>query len=99
MDLNHRPLGYEPNELPDCSTPHFDHSVCCICGQTVSEVNSIGGSNLAAVGWRRLFECIEVASTFWQRFNAPGNFSQHTNVDEAPDLDAYAIWQVNASRA
>ena len=21
MDLNHRPLGYEPNELPDCSTP------------------------------------------------------------------------------
>ncbi len=23
VDLNHRPLGYEPNELPDCSTPHF----------------------------------------------------------------------------
>ena len=23
MDLNHRPSGYEPNELPDCSTPHF----------------------------------------------------------------------------
>ena len=22
-DLNLRPLGYEPNELPDCSTPHF----------------------------------------------------------------------------
>ena len=21
MDLNHRPLGYEPNELPNCSTP------------------------------------------------------------------------------
>ncbi len=21
-DLNLRPLGYEPNELPDCSTPH-----------------------------------------------------------------------------
>jgi hypothetical protein len=26
VDLNHRPLGYEPNELPDCSTPHPDHS-------------------------------------------------------------------------
>jgi hypothetical protein len=26
VDLNHRPLGYEPNELPDCSTPHFDDS-------------------------------------------------------------------------
>ena len=23
VDLNHRPLGYEPNELPDCSTPHL----------------------------------------------------------------------------
>jgi hypothetical protein len=22
--LNHRPLGYEPNELPDCSTPQLD---------------------------------------------------------------------------
>jgi hypothetical protein len=26
VDLNHRPLGYEPNELPDCSTPRSDHS-------------------------------------------------------------------------
>ena len=24
VDLNHRPLGYEPNELPDCSTPRID---------------------------------------------------------------------------
>jgi hypothetical protein len=28
VDLNHRPLGYEPNELPDCSTPHLDHKQC-----------------------------------------------------------------------
>jgi hypothetical protein len=26
-DLNLRPLGYEPNELPDCSTPHNHPSV------------------------------------------------------------------------
>ncbi len=26
-DLNPRPLGYEPNELPDCSTPR--HCVTC----------------------------------------------------------------------
>ena len=26
VDLNHRPLGYEPNELPDCSTPRNYHS-------------------------------------------------------------------------
>ena len=23
MDLNQRPLGYEPNELPGCSTPRY----------------------------------------------------------------------------
>ncbi len=23
QDLNLRPLGYEPNELPDCSTPRY----------------------------------------------------------------------------
>src|SRR5271165_3946358 len=34
VDLNHRPLGYEPNELPDCSTPHFDHSNRAGCRQT-----------------------------------------------------------------
>ena len=34
VDLNHRPLGYEPNELPDCSTPHFDHSNQPECRQT-----------------------------------------------------------------
>src|SRR2546428_9237464 len=26
-DLNLRPLGYEPNELPDCSTPQIHRSV------------------------------------------------------------------------
>jgi integrase len=35
VDLNHRPLGYEPNELPDCSTPHFDHSNRAECRQTL----------------------------------------------------------------
>ena len=24
MDLNQRPLGYEPNELPDCSIPRYE---------------------------------------------------------------------------
>ena len=26
LDLNQRPLGYEPNELPDCSTPQNHHN-------------------------------------------------------------------------
>jgi hypothetical protein len=34
MDLNHRPLGYEPNELPDCSTPQFDSSSQRLLRQT-----------------------------------------------------------------
>ena len=25
-DLNPRPSGYEPDELPGCSTPHFDNN-------------------------------------------------------------------------
>jgi hypothetical protein len=37
VDLNHRPLGYEPNELPDCSTPQFDHSNQLGCRQTWPE--------------------------------------------------------------
>jgi hypothetical protein len=34
MDLNHRPLGYEPNELPDCSTPHCNSSAALRGRQT-----------------------------------------------------------------
>ena len=33
-DLNLRPLGYEPNELPDCSTPHNHPSARTRSGQT-----------------------------------------------------------------
>ncbi len=32
-DLNLRPLGYEPNELPDCSTPHLYPSAPNLRGQ------------------------------------------------------------------
>jgi hypothetical protein len=28
QDLNLRPLGYEPNELPDCSTPRLKNQLC-----------------------------------------------------------------------
>ena len=34
VDLNHRPLGYEPNELPDCSTPQENHISAVEQGQT-----------------------------------------------------------------
>src|SRR2546429_4329208 len=33
VDLNHRPLGYEPNELPDCSTPRVYFNINSLaCG-------------------------------------------------------------------
>ena len=31
LDLNQRPLGYEPNELPSCSTPRQNVSVLFVC--------------------------------------------------------------------
>jgi hypothetical protein len=34
LDLNQRPLGYEPNELPDCSTPQLDSNNRVAQGQT-----------------------------------------------------------------
>ena len=36
-DLNLRPLGYEPNELPDCSTPHSNGSPLSSAGSTETE--------------------------------------------------------------
>ena len=39
VDLNHRPLGYEPNELPDCSTPQFDDSNRVLERQTICIVS------------------------------------------------------------
>jgi hypothetical protein len=38
VDLNHRPLGYEPNELPGCSTPQFENNRTLICGQIGGEL-------------------------------------------------------------
>ena len=33
LDLNQRPLGYEPNELPGCSTPQLQFTLCRQSGQ------------------------------------------------------------------
>jgi hypothetical protein len=35
-DLNLRPLGYEPNELPDCSTPQHYGTLPLPCGQSLA---------------------------------------------------------------
>ena len=36
-DLNLRPLGYEPNELPDCSTPRHDERIIRAAFQRVKQ--------------------------------------------------------------
>ena len=40
LDLNQRPLGYEPNELPDCSTPHSHTINADTQGQTQQRATS-----------------------------------------------------------
>src|SRR3974377_2475900 len=44
VDLNHRPLGYEPNELPDCSTPQKNHNSGVGKGQTVAAQTTFAGT-------------------------------------------------------
>jgi hypothetical protein len=68
VDLNHRPLGYEPNELPDCSTPHFDHNNRVGCRQT-SPQSARAGRGVRAI-W--LPEC--VAHTGLTPLLADGSF-------------------------
>jgi hypothetical protein len=41
QDLNLRPLGYEPNELPDCSTPHFNRNNRIRYGQLTASFHGI----------------------------------------------------------
>ena len=36
-DLNPRPLGYEPNELPGCSTPQSKYTALVWVGQTSAD--------------------------------------------------------------
>src|SRR5215813_7207162 len=48
VDLNHRPLGYEPNELPDCSTPQHYRNVHIASGQTFNAKKTFNLSRSAA---------------------------------------------------
>ena len=50
LDLNQRPLGYEPNELPDCSTPHWQYSESMHLCQVLFRPGSCGSR--AGNSWR-----------------------------------------------
>ena len=47
VDLNHRPLGYEPNELPDCSTPRIDDNNRLTVRQTADAIHLGSFANAA----------------------------------------------------
>jgi hypothetical protein len=48
LDLNQRPPGYEPDELPGCSTPRKHNSGCAQCRQTLPSVATIKPKLIAA---------------------------------------------------
>ena len=54
VDLNHRPLGYEPNELPDCSTPQDDDNNRAQGRQTAArgEIDSSGDMRCSPLAGR-----------------------------------------------
>ena len=65
VDLNHRPLGYEPNELPDCSTPQMDHNNRAKGRQTGLGTRADRGDILAArtVSWSQILSVARKSAT------------------------------------
>lgn len=53
QDLNLRPRGYEPRELPDCSTPRQHHPVGMRCGpvlyRPLNDSSRVGVGNFSAI--------------------------------------------------
>jgi hypothetical protein len=41
LDLNQRPSGYEPDELPGCSTPRFEVSIYAPSGHEIKSQNDV----------------------------------------------------------
>ena len=52
LDLNQRPLGYEPNELPDCSTPRC-HRLPYLTAPALSSVTRDTRSQMRLASDRR----------------------------------------------
>ena len=51
QDLNLRPSGYEPDELPDCSTPRVTEDWVW-CGVGIGEGSGIGLAGFALRAWK-----------------------------------------------
>ena len=59
-DLNPRPLGYEPNELPDCSTPH------CHSSRAWQSCQLVADSRSSRVGKALLLGCFRSCIVTWR---------------------------------
>ena len=68
VDLNHRPLGYEPNELPDCSTPRSHHS-----NQSNYRQRAFGnlGTQVSIAALRTKDKMHHVIVYSWKRYMTP----------------------------
>ena len=80
VDLNHRPLGYEPNELPGCSTPHL-HVMR-------SRNHSQGDAHGGAITVGRYRRCKEGP---WRSNTAPRSYpASHGHCLTATAMDTWA---------
>jgi hypothetical protein len=97
LDLNQRPLGYEPNELPGCSTPLFDSSNASVAGQTrepsLVAYLSIGAGSMRrndlqtvgvlAIQPGRKLQMQPTASRFHNSFRVDPSRALHVNTDRS----------------
>ncbi len=60
QDLNLRPLGYEPNELPGCSTPRYTRAFTA--QEALQDVNAIR-SNVKATKTTELLRDVKATKT------------------------------------
>src|SRR5690625_218928 len=58
QDLNLRPLGYEPNELPDCSTPRYENNSNLLKSLSLAASYSCRGKASTTIGARELNYCV-----------------------------------------
>ena len=84
--MNLRPLGYEPNELPDCSTPRQEKPIVT---RPPSTVNPQTQRNLAVRRWHRRCICTSDARDALRvacRYAHPGAMANILVVEDNDDV-------------
>ena len=86
LDLNQRPSGYEPDELPDCSTPR--HLVFDAQDYLLRTIQSAWHSAKPAGGQSPYAKLCELCSGYWQ---LPENIPESEPLAEARDAKRAAL--------